>query len=47
MAVSICCLHFSMMPAEVAGEKMEAERLYDAVNVLLTFQLTIWSMHDY
>ncbi|KAJ0076282.1 hypothetical protein Patl1_35145 [Pistacia atlantica] len=35
----LCCLHFSIMPAEVVGEKVEAERLYDAVNVLLTFQL--------
>ncbi|KAJ0074529.1 hypothetical protein Patl1_37603 [Pistacia atlantica] len=43
----LCCLHFSMMPAEVVGEKMEAERLYDAVNVLLTFQsknggISVW-----
>ncbi|XP_056167882.1 beta-amyrin synthase-like isoform X1 [Syzygium oleosum] len=33
-----CCLLFSMMPPEIVGEKMEPERLYDAVNVLLYLQ---------
>lgn len=33
-----CCLLFSMMPPEMVGEKMELERLQDAVNVLLSLQ---------
>ncbi|KAI6689702.1 hypothetical protein NL676_026530 [Syzygium grande] len=33
-----CCLLFSMMPPEIVGEKMEPERLYNAVNVLLSLQ---------
>ncbi|KAM3748988.1 hypothetical protein ACB098_05G149700 [Castanea mollissima] len=33
-----CCLHFSMMPPEIVGEKMEPERLFDAVNILLSLQ---------
>ncbi|KAL9684595.1 hypothetical protein QQ045_022036 [Rhodiola kirilowii] len=33
-----CCLLFSMMPAELVGEAMEPERLYDSVNLLLTLQ---------
>ncbi|KAK2978538.1 hypothetical protein RJ640_018233 [Escallonia rubra] len=33
-----CCLLFSMMPAEIVGEKMEPARLYDTVNVLLSLQ---------
>ncbi|XP_044490766.1 beta-amyrin synthase-like isoform X2 [Mangifera indica] len=33
-----CCLFFSMMPPEIVGEKMEPERLYDCVNVLLSLQ---------
>ncbi|KAK6911168.1 Squalene cyclase, N-terminal [Dillenia turbinata] len=33
-----CCLLLSMMPPEIVGEKMEPERLYDSVNVLLSFQ---------
>ncbi|KAI9185276.1 hypothetical protein LWI28_005805 [Acer negundo] len=33
-----CCLLFSMMPPELVGEKMDTERLYDSVNVLLSFQ---------
>ncbi|KAK9281096.1 hypothetical protein L1049_003989 [Liquidambar formosana] len=33
-----CCLLFSMMPPEIVGEKMEPERLYDSVNVLLSLQ---------
>ncbi|XP_075664093.1 beta-amyrin synthase-like isoform X1 [Castanea sativa] len=35
---SKCCLLFSMMPPEVVGEKMEPERLFDAVNILLYLQ---------
>ncbi|XP_075664097.1 beta-amyrin synthase-like isoform X4 [Castanea sativa] len=35
---SQCCLLFSMMPPEVVGEKMEPERLFDAVNILLYLQ---------
>ncbi|KAK3427923.1 hypothetical protein EUGRSUZ_F04052 [Eucalyptus grandis] len=34
-----CCLLFSMMPPEIVGEKMEPEKLYDAVNILLSLQL--------
>ncbi|KAG7995002.1 hypothetical protein I3843_01G086500, partial [Carya illinoinensis] len=33
-----CCLLFSMMPPEIVGEKMEPERFYDAVNVILSLQ---------
>ncbi|KAL3736986.1 hypothetical protein ACJRO7_025851 [Eucalyptus globulus] len=33
-----CCLLFSMMPPEIVGEKMEPERLYDSVNILLSLQ---------
>ncbi|KAI6689556.1 hypothetical protein NL676_026384 [Syzygium grande] len=33
-----CCLLFSMMPPEIVGDKMEPERLYDAVNILLSLQ---------
>ncbi|KAK4588776.1 hypothetical protein RGQ29_019685 [Quercus rubra] len=33
-----CCLLYSMMPPEVVGEKMEPERLFDAVNILLSLQ---------
>ncbi|GAY67623.1 hypothetical protein CUMW_258050 [Citrus unshiu] len=34
----LCCLHFSMMPPEIVGEKMEPERFYDAVNYILSMQ---------
>jgi hypothetical protein len=33
-----CCLLLSMLPPEIVGEKMEPERLYDSVNVLLSLQ---------
>ncbi|KAK4851535.1 hypothetical protein QYF36_016008 [Acer negundo] len=33
-----CCLLFSMMPPELVGEKMDTERLYDSVNVILSLQ---------
>ncbi|XP_022642933.1 beta-amyrin synthase-like [Vigna radiata var. radiata] len=33
-----CCLLLSMLPEEIVGEKLEPERLYDAVNFLLSFQ---------
>ncbi|GLT38206.1 hypothetical protein SLA2020_124700 [Shorea laevis] len=33
-----CCLLMSMLPQEIVGEKLEPERLYDAVNVLLSLQ---------
>uniref|UniRef100_A0A2N9H1S6 Squalene cyclase C-terminal domain-containing protein n=1 Tax=Fagus sylvatica TaxID=28930 RepID=A0A2N9H1S6_FAGSY len=33
-----CCLLFSMMPPEVVGDKMEPERLFDAVNILFSLQ---------
>ncbi|KAJ8431513.1 hypothetical protein Cgig2_009750 [Carnegiea gigantea] len=33
-----CCLMLSIMPPEVVGEKMDPERLYDSVNILLSLQ---------
>nr|AIU41743.1 beta-amyrin synthase [Chlorophytum borivilianum] len=33
-----CCLLFSMMPPEIVGEQTEPQRLYDAVNLLLSLQ---------
>ncbi|KAK7359685.1 hypothetical protein VNO77_01648 [Canavalia gladiata] len=33
-----CCLLLSMLPQEVVGEKMKAERLYDSVDVILSLQ---------
>ncbi|ESQ51271.1 hypothetical protein EUTSA_v10017701mg [Eutrema salsugineum] len=44
---SECCLIFQDMPSEFIGEKMEVERLYDAVNMLLYLQsdnggIAIW-----
>nr|GFD48462.1 dammarenediol II synthase-like [Tanacetum cinerariifolium] len=33
-----CLLALSQLPHEIAGEKADVERLYDAVNVLLYLQ---------
>ncbi|RDY07321.1 Beta-amyrin synthase, partial [Mucuna pruriens] len=33
-----CCILLSMLPQEIVGEKMEPERLYDSVNVILSLQ---------
>ncbi|XP_031402856.1 beta-amyrin synthase-like [Punica granatum] len=33
-----CCLLFSLMPRKIVGEKMEPERLYDTVNIILSLQ---------
>ncbi|XP_038716830.1 beta-amyrin synthase-like [Tripterygium wilfordii] len=33
-----CCLLFSMMPPEIVGKKMEPERLFDSVELLLSLQ---------
>ncbi|XAR69574.1 Beta-amyrin synthase [Bertholletia excelsa] len=33
-----CCLMLSQLPPEIVGEKFEPERLYDAVNVILSLQ---------
>ncbi|XP_073311807.1 beta-amyrin synthase-like isoform X3 [Primulina huaijiensis] len=33
-----CCLLFSMMPPEIVGEQMEAQGLYNAVNILISLQ---------
>uniref|UniRef100_A0A2N9I7E2 Squalene cyclase C-terminal domain-containing protein n=1 Tax=Fagus sylvatica TaxID=28930 RepID=A0A2N9I7E2_FAGSY len=33
-----CCLLLSMLPSEIVGKKMEPERLYDSVNVILSLQ---------
>lgn len=35
-----CLLIFSQMPPEIAGEKADTQRLYEAVNVLLYLQVT-------
>ena len=37
----MCLLLLSQMPAEIAGEKADDERVYDAVNVLLYLQVLI------
>jgi beta-amyrin synthase len=34
-----CCLLFSMMPQEIVGQKLEPERLFDSVNILLSLQV--------
>lgn len=36
-----CCLLFSMMPPQIVGDKMEAQSLYDSVNILLSLQVRI------
>ncbi|XP_023548790.1 isomultiflorenol synthase isoform X1 [Cucurbita pepo subsp. pepo] len=33
-----CCLLLSLLPPEIVGEKMEPQRFYDAVNVILNMQ---------
>uniref|UniRef100_A0A7N0T507 Terpene cyclase/mutase family member n=1 Tax=Kalanchoe fedtschenkoi TaxID=63787 RepID=A0A7N0T507_KALFE len=33
-----CCLLFSLMPPEKVGEKMDEQRLYDSVNIILSLQ---------
>ncbi|MED6123810.1 Beta-amyrin synthase [Stylosanthes scabra] len=33
-----CCLLLSMLPPELVGKKMEPEKLYDSVNLLLSLQ---------
>ncbi|XP_050231955.1 lupeol synthase-like isoform X2 [Mercurialis annua] len=33
-----CCLLLSMMPSEIIGEKMEPEKMYDAVNIIFSLQ---------
>ncbi|OWM87180.1 hypothetical protein CDL15_Pgr010212 [Punica granatum] len=33
-----CCLLLSLLPPEIVGEKMEPERLYDAINIILNLQ---------
>ncbi|KAK7323244.1 hypothetical protein VNO77_26709 [Canavalia gladiata] len=33
-----CCLLLSVLPSEIVGEKMEAEKLFDSVNLLLSLQ---------
>ncbi|XP_004289557.1 PREDICTED: beta-amyrin synthase-like [Fragaria vesca subsp. vesca] len=34
----MCCCLFAMMSPEVVGEPMEAERMYDAVNIIMSLQ---------
>lgn len=36
-----CALLFSQMPTQLVGEKLDVERLYDAVNVILSLQVKI------
>jgi len=36
-----CCLLLSVLPQEIAGEKMEPEKLYDSVNLILSLQVSI------
>nr|XP_025887794.1 lupeol synthase isoform X3 [Solanum lycopersicum] len=36
--VEKCALLFSQMPTQLVGEKLDVERLYDAVNVILSLQ---------
>jgi len=38
-----CCLLLSILPEEIVGEKLEPERLYDSVNLMLSFQVCIIS----
>uniref|UniRef100_A0A7N0ZT28 Terpene cyclase/mutase family member n=1 Tax=Kalanchoe fedtschenkoi TaxID=63787 RepID=A0A7N0ZT28_KALFE len=33
-----CCLLLSLMPPELVGKKLDQERLYDAVNIMLSLQ---------
>ncbi|KAK7271593.1 hypothetical protein RJT34_27628 [Clitoria ternatea] len=33
-----CCMLLSMFPSDMVGEKMEAEKLFDPVNLLLSLQ---------
>ncbi|KAK7350341.1 hypothetical protein VNO77_08857 [Canavalia gladiata] len=33
-----CCLLLSMLPSDIVGEKMDAEKLFDSVNLLLSLQ---------
>ncbi|XP_061347228.1 beta-amyrin synthase-like [Gastrolobium bilobum] len=33
-----CCLLLSMLPSEIVGEKMDDEKLFDSVNLLLSLQ---------
>ncbi|KAK7331841.1 hypothetical protein VNO80_28582 [Phaseolus coccineus] len=33
-----CCLLLSVLPEEIVGEKMEPEKLYDSVNLILSLQ---------
>lgn len=37
-----CCLLLSMLPPEIVGDKMEPERLYDSINILLSLQETFY-----
>ncbi|RVW23144.1 Beta-amyrin synthase [Vitis vinifera] len=41
IALQKCCLLFSMMAPEIVGMKMEPERLFDSVNILLSLQVRI------
>lgn len=38
-----CLLLFAMMPPEIVGEQMEPEKIYDAVNVILSLQVNLRS----
>ncbi|KAK2974078.1 hypothetical protein RJ640_015748 [Escallonia rubra] len=42
-----CLLMLSQMPTEIAGEKVDVQRLYDGVNVLLYLQVRIHVIYDF
>lgn len=37
-----CCLLLSKLPPEVVGEKMEPEKLFDSVNIMLSLQVNLF-----
>ncbi|CBI20813.3 unnamed protein product, partial [Vitis vinifera] len=36
-----CCLLLPLLPPEIVGQQLQPQRLYDAVNILLSFQVRI------
>lgn len=39
-----CCLLLSKLPPDVVGEKMEPERFYDSVNLILSLQVSFFEI---
>uniref|UniRef100_F6H2W2 Uncharacterized protein n=1 Tax=Vitis vinifera TaxID=29760 RepID=F6H2W2_VITVI len=35
-----CCLLLPLLPPEIVGQQLQPQRLYDAVNILLSFQFS-------